>query len=33
MQKQGDQEVIVAVQVPDVGSLDSGCSYAFEEKG
>lgn len=30
--EQGDQEVIVRVQVPDVGSLDSGCSCSFEEK-
>lgn len=30
--EQGDQEVIVVVQVPDVGSLDLGCSWTFEEK-
>lgn len=33
MQKQGDQKVIVAIHVPDIGSLDSGYSYAFEERG
>lgn len=32
MWKQGDQETVVVVQVPDVGRLESGCSCAFEEK-
>lgn len=32
MWKQGDQEVILVVQVLAIGSLDSGCSCVFEEK-